>query len=351
VIISTFESMRPLNELLERGPQPDDLITLRDWVQRYPYAGPLRMLLAKSADMAGDLERRDELLRAGAHVPSRRALFSFFMGPSLVEAAREIHQHVEASEEVSEQEVEGWVQLVWHGQSKASVPASDSASPMSSPPALSETKSLHSVHPTRGVDASDTTDVTEGQQARSEIVAHSTMAQDPGLREAMVSAIASVIERDVAAWTEEDGIEPTPSSERPDPLDSLNLVEPMAPVGGDLDHAQPQSIFSAWLQQRARDTGFGAPAQVERGADALIAAFIAKGDVKLGPVRDSLESTEEWAQQGLVEDPSLVTETMAKLYAQQGQLGRARKAYKLLALKYPEKSVYFAAQLKKLRNS
>jgi hypothetical protein len=42
---------------------------------------------------------------------------------------------------------------------------------------------------------------------------------------------------------------------------------------------------------------------------------------------------------------------MAKLYAQQGQIGRARKAYKLLALKYPEKSVYFAAQLKKLRNS
>jgi hypothetical protein len=42
---------------------------------------------------------------------------------------------------------------------------------------------------------------------------------------------------------------------------------------------------------------------------------------------------------------------MAKLYAQQGQMGRARKAYKLLALKYPEKSVYFAAQLKKLRNT
>ena len=58
-----------------------------------------------------------------------------------------------------------------------------------------------------------------------------------------------------------------------------------------------------------------------------------------------------WAKQGLVEDPSLVTETMAKLYAQQGQMGRARKAYKLLALKYPEKSVYFAAQLKKLRNT
>ena len=36
-----------------------------------------------------------------------------------------------------------------------------------------------------------------------------------------------------------------------------------------------------------------------------------------------------------------------RIYAGQGQLGRARRAYKLLALKYPE-SVYFAAQSKKL---
>jgi hypothetical protein len=42
---------------------------------------------------------------------------------------------------------------------------------------------------------------------------------------------------------------------------------------------------------------------------------------------------------------------MAKLYAKQGQIGRARKAFKMLALKYPEKSVYFASQLKKLSNN
>jgi hypothetical protein len=49
-----------------------------------------------------------------------------------------------------------------------------------------------------------------------------------------------------------------------------------------------------------------------------------------------------------MEDPSLVTETMARLYAKQGQIGKARKAYKLLAMKNPAKSTYFAAQLKKL---
>ena len=117
------------------------------------------------------------------------------------------------------------------------------------------------------------------------------------------------------------------------------------------DVPAPKSLFAIWLKQRAQETRFGKSVQEEQGASALIDAFLAKQDVRIGPIREGLESTEEWAKQGLVEDPSLVTETMAKLYAKQGQMGRARKAYKLLALKYPEKSVYFAAQLKKLRTS
>ena len=172
-------------------------------------------------------------------------------------------------------------------------------------------------------------------------------------REAMISVIASVIDQDVSAWNEETETDKTaPKNVPTETTDSPELAseEGVAiPTVGEI--AKPRSLFSQWLQQRARETGFGTPQLAEQGAAALIDAFLAKGDVRIGPIRDSLETTEEWAKQGLVEDPSLVTETMAKLYAQQGQMGRARKAYKLLALKYPEKSVYFAAQLKKLRNS
>jgi tetratricopeptide (TPR) repeat protein len=39
---------------------------------------------------------------------------------------------------------------------------------------------------------------------------------------------------------------------------------------------------------------------------------------------------------------------MAQLYARQGKLDKARKAYKKLIELYPEKSIYFAAQLKNL---
>ena len=80
----------------------------------------------------------------------------------------------------------------------------------------------------------------------------------------------------------------------------------------------------------------------------IIDCFLKIDNPSIGAVRDVKTPVEEWASKGLQFDPSLVTETMAKLYASQGQIGRARKAFKMLALKYPEKSVYFASQLKKL---
>ena len=123
--------------------------------------------------------------------------------------------------------------------------------------------------------------------------------------------------------------------------------EPEIRTGGSAD-----SMFGMWLSERAVDTEFGdsgrAEASVERGSAAIIDAFLSKENPKIGKPREVNSPVVEWANKGLEEDPSLGTETMAKLYAKQGQMGRARKAFKLLALKYPDKSVYFAAQLKKL---
>ena len=319
-----------LQTWIDRGPRAEDLDELRECVKRYPYSGPLRMMLAKASELAQDMERRDDLLRAGAHVSSRRALFAYLMGPALVAEARAVHDEVMALEEVPEEEL---VNMVWHDQSDTPLTEPDAAS------------------------------TTEEDPAPEEDGSHVEEDATPATRDAMVAAIASVISQDVADWndegsdeTEEAATEDSAQVNAPEP--STQDVPDTVPstLGGVVSmdvgrEAQPTSMFGLWLQQRARETGFGAPDVAEKGAAALIDAFLAKGDVRIGPIRDSLESTESWAKQSLVEDPSLVTETMAKLYAQQGQIGRARKAYKLLALKYPEKSVYFAAQLKKLRNS
>jgi len=304
-----------IQQWLDQGPGPEDVELLREFVERYPYAGPLRMMLARASDMAQDLEKREELLRAGAHVPSRRALFAYLMGPALVQQARTIHQEIVSAPDVAEEDL---VQMVWHNHGHDE---HESAPELNLP---EDTESSHAEAP--------------------------SAPEDPATRDAMVAAIASVLEQEMADWQEESSENAMSPGDAQEPTSSGSATSGVTiPVTNNVP--QPTSLFARWLQQRAQETGFGSATRIERGAAALIDAFLAKQDVRMGPIRDGLESTEEWAKQGLVEDPSLVTETMAKLYAKQGQMGRARKAYKLLALKYPEKSVYFAAQLKKLTTS
>ena len=60
------------------------------------------------------------------------------------------------------------------------------------------------------------------------------------------------------------------------------------------------------------------------------------------PTKDNL------GKDSLEDDMTFVTETMAKLFAQQGKIDKARKVYRQLMVLHPEKSVYFAAQLKNL---
>lgn len=160
----------------------------------------------------------------------------------------------------------------------------------------------------------------------------------PMEREALIAAIGRTIEREVEPTAAEPTVQETHDMER--------------------IRAAASSPFAAWLAQRAAAVGFGEAGQglpasglsAETGglgAKALIDRFIEQ-QPRIGKLREVEAPVEEWAKASVMEDPTLVTETMARIFAQQGQIGKARKAYRHLALTYPAKSTYFAAQLKKL---
>lgn len=73
------------------------------------------------------------------------------------------------------------------------------------------------------------------------------------------------------------------------------------------------------------------------------------GRIKLGSNKFFTPATD--AKQSLLENEHLVTETLAKIYALQGNISKAIRSYEILSLKFPQKSVYFASLIEKLKTN
>src|SRR5690606_29094956 len=107
------------------------------------------------------------------------------------------------------------------------------------------------------------------------------------------------------------------------------------------------------VTQAASEKKIDTPAPTEKpikpAADprALIDRFIEHETP--APVRKAQFFTPQQAAKRSLDDTAgLVSETLARIYAEQGNIPKAIEAYERLALKYPEKSAYFAALSKEL---
>ena len=81
----------------------------------------------------------------------------------------------------------------------------------------------------------------------------------------------------------------------------------------------------------------------------IIDNFIEKED-SLVPKRAEFFSPSKAAKASLEDNDSVVTETLASIYAAQGNINKAISTYNKLSLLHPEKSSYFAALIEKLKS-
>ncbi len=79
----------------------------------------------------------------------------------------------------------------------------------------------------------------------------------------------------------------------------------------------------------------------------LIDRFI-KTEPKIVPSKTEFYSPVSQAKKSITENEDVVSETLAKIYHQQGNFLKARTSYQKLSLLYPEKLAYFAALISEL---
>ena len=121
---------------------------------------------------------------------------------------------------------------------------------------------------------------------------------------------------------------------------------------GPAEGGESEALFT-WLRsvsdeerESERESERETTATVQPSVD-LIEKFITTAP-RITPGKVEQYTGISFAKESLEENFDWVTETMAKLYAAQGKIDRARKAYKRLIELHPEKKIHFENQLKVL---
>jgi hypothetical protein len=141
----------------------------------------------------------------------------------------------------------------------------------------------------------------------------------------------------------------------------IEKEEPFLPVpdaSGEIQETseaqEPSELsFSEWLNRSKRKEGGKAapkePLEEEKRhkETELIEKFI-KEEPRITKPKKEFYSPVSMARQSVVEDLDFVTETLAGIYAKQGNTAKAIRAYQTLSLKYPKKKLYFASLIEKL---
>jgi hypothetical protein len=187
-------------------------------------------------------------------------------------------------------------------------------------------------------------------------------------REYIANAVDAVIELEILnpePLGEDDHIIPDETEEKDQEITStvqtnfvLNTtVEKHFEEKDDFNKSLPHS-FTDWLKHASSipetsensEESKTAPKETSGTFNAfdLIDKFI-REEPKIARPKTEFFNPVNMAKQSVADDITFVSETLAKIYVLQGNYAKALNAYENLRLKYPEKRLYFATQIKNLR--
>ncbi len=131
------------------------------------------------------------------------------------------------------------------------------------------------------------------------------------------------------------------------PVNELEKVKSDLGIGEPIAFTKNEThSFNQWLQLSSGTIKKIVPIEEKSLQDNIIDKFIANNP-KISRINKNSSASTKAIE--TTQEPLLMTETLAKIYLEQKKYDNAIKAYEILSLKYPEKSTFFADQIKKIR--
>lgn len=281
--------------------QNDELLlkeeeVLDQWIERYPGISSFQVLKAKALKLRNHINKDLQLKKAAIFSPDRELLYQFLIQPQLQESISKI---VTQSENIE--------------------------------PAVEETSIDSS-----GSEIGSPTETVEASHPENE-----------GIQELEKQFLAAAVSASI--------LQESASASEDSEVDSQSVDE----IVESIPESFPDNTgLMDWLKATSEksENKESAPAD-------LIAEFIKKDPQRITPEeekpdtlvqinrpRQEFFSPENLAKLSATDNEEFVTETLAGIYAKQGHIKKAIKAYENLSLKFPEKRGYFAALINELNN-